>query len=49
MESEADAVGAVGGVTVRAAAAVHIAEAVGVAPIRRTLPPPARRAKTTVS
>ena len=43
MESEANAVGVVGVVIVRVAVAVHIAEVVGVAPIRRTLPPPARR------
>ena len=42
MESEANAVGVVGVVIVRVAVAVHIAEVVGVAPIRRTLPPPAR-------
>lgn len=42
-EAEANAVGAVGVVTVRVAVSVHIAEDVGVAPIRRTLPPPARR------
>lgn len=45
MESEANAVGVAGAVTVRAAAAVHTAEVVGVAPIRRTLPPPARRTR----
>ena len=39
MESEANAVGVVGVVIVRVAVAVHIAEVVGVAPIRRTLPP----------
>ena len=42
MESEANAVGVV---IVRVAVAVHIAEVVGVAPIRRTLPPPARRTR----
>ena len=45
MESEANAVGAVGVVSVRAAAAAHTAEVVGVAPIRRTLPPPVRRTR----
>ena len=49
MESEANAVGVVGAVKVRVAAAVHSAEVVGVAPIRRTLPPPVRGTKTTVS
>ena len=44
MESEANAVGVVG-----VAVAVHIAEAVGVARIRRTLLPPTRSTKTTVS
>lgn len=39
MESEANAVGVVGVVIVCVAVAVHIAEVVGVAPIRRTLPP----------
>ena len=43
MESEANAV--VGVVIVRVAVAVHIAEVVGVAPIRRTLPPPVRRTR----
>ena len=45
MESEANAAGAVGVVIVRAAVAVHIAAAVGVSPIRRTLPPPVRRTR----
>jgi hypothetical protein len=45
MESEANAVGVVGVVNVRVAVAVHIAEVVGVAPIRRTLPPPACRTR----
>ena len=45
MESEANAVGVVGVVIVRVAVAVHIAEVVGVAPIRRTLPPPVRRTR----
>ena len=49
MESEANAVGAAGAVIVRVAAAAYIAEVVGVAPIRRTLPPPVRGTKTTVS
>lgn len=40
MESEANAVGVVG-----VAVAVHSAEVVGVAPIRRTLPPPVRRTR----
>ena len=43
MESEANAVGVVGVVIVRVR--VHIAEVVGVAPIRRTLPPPVRRTR----
>ena len=45
MESEANAVGVVGVVIVRVAVAVHIAEVVGAAPIRRTLPPPVRRTR----
>ena len=45
MESEANAVGVVGVVIVRVAVAVHIAEVVGVAPIRRTLPPAVRRTR----
>ena len=45
MESEANAVGVVGVVIVRFAVAVHIAEVVGVAPIRRTLPQPVRRTR----
>ena len=45
MESEANAVGVVGVVIVRVAVAVHIAEVVGVAPIRRTLQPPVRRTR----
>lgn len=45
MESEANAVGVVGVVIVRVAVAVHIAEVVRVAPIRRTLPPPVRRTR----
>ena len=49
MESEANAVGVVGVVIVGVAVAVHIAEVVGVARIRRTLPPPIRSTKTTVS
>ena len=43
MESEANAVGVVGVVIVGAARTVHIAEIVGVAAIRRTLPPVVRR------
>lgn len=42
-EAEANAAGAAGAVTARVAVAVHNAEAVGVAPNRRTLPPPVRR------
>lgn len=42
-EAEANTDGVVGAVIVRAAVAVHTAEAAGVAPIRRTLPPPVRR------
>ena len=49
MESETNAVGVVGVVIVGVAVAVHIAEVVGVARIRRTLPPPFRSTKTTVS
>ena len=49
MESEANAVGVVGVGLVGVAVAVHIAEVVGVARIRRTLPPPFRSTKTTVS
>lgn len=49
MESEANAAGGVGAVIVGAAVAGHIAEVVGVARIRRTLPPPFRSTKTTVS
>ena len=45
MESEANAAGVVGVVIVRVAAAAHTAEVVGAAPIRRTLPPPARRTR----
>ena len=45
MESEANAVGVAGVVIVRAAVAVHTADAVGAAPIRRTLPPPVRRTR----
>ena len=48
MESEANAVGVVGAVIVRVAIAVHIAEVVGVAPIRRT-PTTSSQDKTTVS
>ena len=44
-ESESDAITVVGVVIVRVAVAVHIAEVVGVAPIRRTLPPPVRRTR----
>ena len=49
MESEANAAVVVGVVIVGVAVAVHIAEIVGVARIRRTLPPPFRSTKTTVS
>ena len=42
-EAEANAAGVAGVVTARAAVAVHIAEAAGDAPTRRTLPPPERR------
>ena len=42
-EAEANAVGAVGAAKARVAVAVHTAEVAGVAPIRRTLPPPVRR------
>ena len=42
-EAEANAAGAAGAVKVRAAVAAHIAEVVGAAPTRRTLPPPVRR------
>ena len=42
-EAEANAGGVVGAVKVRVAVAAHIAEVDGVAPIRRTLPPPVRR------
>ena len=45
MESEANAVGVAGVVIVRVAVAVHIAEVVGVARIRRTLPPIVRRTR----
>ena len=42
-EAEANAAGVGGVVNVHVAVAVHTAEAVGAAPIRRTLPPPSRR------
>ena len=41
-EAEANAAGDAGAVIARVAVAVHNAEAAGVAPIRRTLPPPVR-------
>ena len=48
-EAEGHAIRVVGVVIVGVAVAVHIAEVVGVARIRRTLPPPFRSTKTTVS
>ena len=44
-EAEANAVGEAGVVTARVAVAVRNAEVAGVAPIRRTLPPPVRRTR----